>query len=341
MKSRSINYSFGLGAALLLLASPSLVPLHAQATASSVAPADLKSPLPNHVDGRGPTGPVELRILSPKPDEVIPMPAAPAGGPAPRGASVEVKFEIKNYEIFQDPVTKTGQHIHVILDNQPYFAHYDSSKAWLFKNIPPGTHTIRAFPSRPWHESIKEPGAFAMVTFHVGAKDGKNTPLPGVPLLTYSRPKGKYSKAEAAKVMLDFYVTGCEITDKSVPNSCRVRYKLDDQPEVTLTKWAPVWWEGLAVGKHTYVIGLTRDGKIVENGPFNLVKPPFEIEVQGAMEHATGPGDGSQPGSGTALPRPVPGPGGNEPDSPTRPPRAPAAGNVPEPTRAVPGPGGR
>lgn len=148
MTFRTIPVSVALAATLILVTSES--PSAAQSTLMPV-PAEVKSPLPDHADGRGPTGPVELRILSPKADEVIPMPAAPAGGPAPRGASVEVKFEIKNYEIFQDPLTKTGQHVHVVLDNQPYFADYDIAKPWLFRNVPPGTHTIRAFPSRPWH----------------------------------------------------------------------------------------------------------------------------------------------------------------------------------------------
>ncbi|MEO6326702.1 MAG: hypothetical protein ABIT01_20435 [Thermoanaerobaculia bacterium] len=306
-------------------------------------PLTVKSPLPNHADGVGPSGPVELRIVSPRPDEIIPIPPPAPGGTPGRSAPVEIKFEIKNYEIFQDPITKTGQHVHVILDNQPYFADYDISKPWLFKNVPAGTHTIRAFPSRPWHESIKEPGAFAMVTFHVGEKDGKNTPVAGVPLLTYSRPKGKYGKDEAAKVMLDFYVTGCQIAEESVPDSCRVRYKLDDQPEMTLTKWAPVWWEGLGVGKHSYVIGLTRGGKVVENGSFNLVKPSFEVEATNSMAPGSPAPAAAAPGGapgGAELSRPVPGPGGNDSGPPTRPARP--AGGFPEPTRPpAPGPGGR
>ncbi|HEV8266763.1 MAG TPA: hypothetical protein VGR00_00960 [Thermoanaerobaculia bacterium] len=275
----------GVVAAAAFLAAPVL--------AQAPTPKDPKSPLPGHVDGRGPTGPVELKIVSPKPDEVVPFPAAAAGQPAPKGAEVKVSFEIKNYEIFQDPATQTGQHIHIILDNMPYVAHYDATKAWVFKNVPKGTHTIRAFPSRPWHESIKEPGAFAMVTFHVGEKDGKNTPLAGTPLLTYSRPKGKYPKAMVQKLMLDFYVTNCVVAEESVPNSCRVRYKLDDKPEVTLTKWEPVWWDGLSVGKHEYVIGLTRGGKIIDaetGGPgFNLAKGLFEIEEPAAPAAAGAP----------------------------------------------------
>jgi hypothetical protein len=53
-------------------------------------------------------------------------------------------------QISPNTQTKTGQHIHIILDNMPYVAHYDATKAWVFKNVPQGTHTIRAFPSRPF-----------------------------------------------------------------------------------------------------------------------------------------------------------------------------------------------
>lgn len=261
-------------------------------------PRDPKSPIAGIVDGRGPTGPVQVTILSPKPDEVIPIPAA-AGQPPAKGAPVEVRIDVKNYEIFQDPATQTGQHVHIVLDNLPYFAYFDLNKPWKFKSIPAGTHTLRVFPARPWHESIKEPGAFAMVTFHVGEKDGKYQAVSGAPLLTYSRPKGKYTGAEAQKVMLDFHVANCVVAEKGTPNSCRVRYRLDDRPEVTLDRWEPVWWEGLAPGKHEYVIGLTRDEKVVENGPFNLVKASFELEPGGAGGH-----DHGAPPTATTAPAP-------------------------------------
>ena len=108
------------------------------------------------------------------------------------------------------------------------------AKPWVFRNVPKGTHTIRAFAVRPWDEALKEPGAFAMVTFHVGEKDGKNTPDPKAPLLTGNRPKGKYPKGQAHMVLLDFLVRGCVVGDKDVPDSCRVRYRVDELPEVTL-----------------------------------------------------------------------------------------------------------
>lgn len=287
--------------------------------ASVPTPRDPKSPFPGVVDGRGPTGPVQVTILSPRQDEVIPIAPAAAGQPPEKGAAVEVRVDVKNYEVFQDPATQTGQHVHIVLDNLPYFAYYDITKPWVFKKVPRGTHTLRVFPSRPWHESIKEPGAFAMVTFHVGEKNGKNTGDPEAPLLTYSRPKGKYSGAEAQKIMFDYYVTGCQVAPRGTPGTCRVRYRLDDRPEVILDRWEPLWWEGLAPGKHEYVIGLTRDEKVVENGPFNVVKASFEIEGGAPAPGAEGAPAGATP---TTTMAPPPG------TAPTAPPPAAPAPHV-------------
>ncbi|NNF23142.1 MAG: hypothetical protein HKN67_14475, partial [Saprospiraceae bacterium] len=60
-----------------------------------------------------------------------------------------------------------GQHIHLIVDNGPYAAKYESS---FEHDIPDGTHTILAFLSRSYHESIKT--AEANILKIVDVKDG-------------------------------------------------------------------------------------------------------------------------------------------------------------------------
>ena len=60
-----------------------------------------------------------------------------------------------------------GNHIHVILDNQPYEAYYNLDQEFELRNVADGEHTLRVFPSRPWHESYKNEGAFQMVKFTV------------------------------------------------------------------------------------------------------------------------------------------------------------------------------
>jgi hypothetical protein len=53
------------------------------------------------------------------------------------------------------------------LDNQPYEAYYELDQPFELRNVVEGKHTLRVFPSRPWHESYKNDGAFQMATFTV------------------------------------------------------------------------------------------------------------------------------------------------------------------------------
>lgn len=246
--------------------------------AAAETPKDPKSPVAGVPDGRGPSGPVSLKILSPKPDEVVPIPPAEAGQPAATGGPLEVRVELTGYETFQDPATKAGQYVGLVLDNiATTFAYYDVTKPWVFKKIPKGTHTLRAVPVRPWGETIKDDSAFASVTFHVGEKDGKNVNEPGAPILTVISPRGKV-KGETGRVLLDFNVTGCPVAEKgTAADTCRVRYKIDTDKEVTLAKEDAVWLENVTPGKHAWVVGLTRDEKIVP-GPYTLAQGLFELE---------------------------------------------------------------
>jgi hypothetical protein len=100
-----------------------------------------------------------LRILSPAKSATI------------NGATAEVKLELsgdlKGYMPHKDPATGKGNHIHVILDNQPYEAYYELGQPFELRNLTEGKHTLRVFASRPWHESYKNDGNFQMVEFTV------------------------------------------------------------------------------------------------------------------------------------------------------------------------------
>ncbi len=265
--------SFAVGQAPAPLAPVPSPPLSAEHGAAGSTPRDPKSPVSGIADGRGPTGPVSLKILSPAPGEEIPLPGAVASG-----ATVEVKLELRNFETFYDPATKTGQAVALFFDGLPYYSHYDPSKPWVFRKVTAGTHTIRAVPIRPWGEPIREDGSFAMVTFRVGPKSEKNAPAPGEPVLTVfdPKPRKKYPAAEASSMKFEFLVRGCRVTDGEGSDACRVRYRIDDRPEVILTKPDSVPIEGLAVGKHAFVAGVTRDGKLIP-GAYTLIQGTFEV----------------------------------------------------------------
>ncbi|HEX8149424.1 MAG TPA: hypothetical protein VF591_19730 [Pyrinomonadaceae bacterium] len=95
----------------------------------------------------------------------------PKEGATVQGATVRLKLELagdlKGYQPHKDPSTGMGNHIHVILDNQPYEAYYELGQPFELRNVSEGAHTIRVFASRPWHESYKNEGSFQMVSFTV------------------------------------------------------------------------------------------------------------------------------------------------------------------------------
>lgn len=240
-----------------------------------------------------------LRIVSPAANAVI------------AGSKVDVKLELsgdlKGYMPHKDPATGLGNHIHVILDNEPYEAYYELGQPFELRNVAEGKHTLRVFASRPWHESYKNEGSFQMVTFTVkgggdatkptttasgekmanansaaspsptspSPREGKDVAPskagdvdPTKPLLTYSRPKGEYKGEDANAIMIDFWLTNAKL--KGDGGEYRIRYFVNDDEPRYLDKRDPVWLAGWLNGKHTVRIELLdKDGRPVENGGYN------------------------------------------------------------------------
>ncbi|HMF57114.1 MAG TPA: hypothetical protein VK619_12300 [Pyrinomonadaceae bacterium] len=96
----------------------------------------------------------------------------PRAGATITGSTVNLRLDLSGnplngYHPHKNPDGK-GNHIHVILDNQPYEAYYEIDQGpFELRNVTEGKHTIRVFASRPWHESYKNDGNFQMVTFTV------------------------------------------------------------------------------------------------------------------------------------------------------------------------------
>lgn len=240
-----------------------------------------------------------LKIISPANDSTI------------TGSKVEVKLELagdlKGYMPHKDPATQKGNHIHVILDNQPYEAYYELGQSFELRNVSEGKHTLRVFPSRPWHESYKNEGAFQMVDFTVkgGGDASKPTttnsgekmanpaksesasasPTPAregkdyspsqagnvdraKPLLTYSRPKGEYKGGDADPIMIDFWLMNAKLQGDG--GDYRVRYSVDGGEAKFLDKWEPIWLTGWLNGKHNVKLELVdKDGNVADNGGYN------------------------------------------------------------------------
>lgn len=177
------------------------------------------------------------------------------------GDEVAIEFDLSGYRIGKE----IGQHIHVIIDNEPYIAHYEDGEAVVVEDLEPGTHTIRAFPSRHYHLSLKEEGAYDAVTFHVEEESEEFDFDPDEPYITYSRPKGTYSKEGAEELLLDFYVSNVELGDDA-----RVVYEVDGEEQDELEEWEPILMPPLEPGEHDVRLRLVDgDGELIENGGYN------------------------------------------------------------------------
>ncbi|MBM0740509.1 hypothetical protein JOY44_02565 [Phormidium sp. CLA17] len=226
---------------------------------TEVAPPGAIQNLRPALDGYQP----QVFILSPKPNQIL------------EDDKVSVQFQVKDLPIFKDATLGLGTHLHVLLDNQTYQAVYDTTKPLTFDNLAPGTHTIRVFASRPWHESFKNEGAYAQTTFHIFTKTQDNSPSSDLPLLTYSRPQGTYG---AEPIMLDFYLTNAPLhliareTKKDDIADWRIRCTVNGSSFI-LDQWQPIYLKGFKPGKNWVQLEfLDENGDLVKNTFNNTVR---------------------------------------------------------------------
>ncbi|MFM7449919.1 MAG: hypothetical protein ACKO24_15155 [Leptolyngbyaceae cyanobacterium] len=198
----------------------------------------------------------QVKILSPKPDEVL------------DDTTVSVRLRVNDLPIFKDKQLGLGPHLYLFLDDRPYQAVYDIQQPFVLENLNPGTHTLRVFASRPWHESFKNEGAYSQTTFHVFTKTQSNRPNPDLPLVTYSRPAGSYG---AEPIMLDFYLTNAPLHLVAQENheddiaDWRIRVTVNGDSFI-VDRWQPIYLKGFKPGKNwVQVEYLDEKGNPVEN----------------------------------------------------------------------------
>lgn len=243
--------------------SPSLV-----ASFVEVAAAGGTTALPLHdaaalttLQGWDTTPAPTLRLLAPQPSAAV------------DAGTLQVQYEVGNYELGGD----AGQHVHVIVDNQPCRGDYTPSGSVTFadNDLAPGTHLLTVFLARRMHLSLKSDGAADHIVFYVG-EPGSDSPDLNQPTLVYSHPTGDYSRSDgsAANIMLDFYLLNASLgTD-----GFSVRATMDGGPTMRIDSWAPrIVLSDPAPGKHTVRIELLdADGNPVP-GPINDTTRTFTV----------------------------------------------------------------
>ena len=163
-----------------------------------------------------------------------------------------------------------GQHVHLIIDNEPYIAKYEPS---FDQPVTNGEHHILTFLSRSYHESIKSPEAHRAVK--VTANNGAFSNMQDItdPMIFYSRPKGTYvGRKETENVMLDFYPVNAELGDEY-----QVMASVNGK-EFTIDEWKPYYLENLPMGENTITLTLMQGDSIVDT-PLNPVRRTFTLEA--------------------------------------------------------------
>ncbi len=217
---------------------------------------------------------------SPKfPEAQMQLQAPIAGATLPSG-EVAFDYQITNFQLTkmsggprmaQMANSMKGQHIHNIVDNEPYTAHYDTK---FTKAIPDGQHVVLSFLSRSYHESLKHRGAYDLRIINVGNTPPAATPIidTKAPNLFYSRPKDTYSGADAKRIMLDFYLVNTTLE----PGGNRVRATINGT-EFMLDRWMPYQMEGLPAGENTVKLELVDASGTMIPGPYNSVTRKFTV----------------------------------------------------------------
>ncbi|MEB3215036.1 MAG: hypothetical protein VKN72_02095 [Nostocales cyanobacterium 94392] len=234
---------------------------------SEVAPPEVIQELRESLEVYQP----QVKILNPQAEEVL------------QEDKLQVSLEVKDLPIFKNAVDGLGSHLKVILDNQPSKEVYDLNQPLELVDLSPGTHTLRVFASRPWHESFKNEGAYAQTKFYVFTKSDDNNPDESLPILTYNHPQGNYG---AEPILLDFYLTNAplHILAKDNPDSAiadwRIRCTINGESFI-IDRWQSLYLKGFNAGKNWVKLEfLDHQGNPVKN-VFNSTVRVINYESKG------------------------------------------------------------
>ena len=159
-----------------------------------------------------------------------------------------------------------GQHIHLIVEDKPYEAHYTNT---ITVEGDLTSKVFLAFLSRSYHLSLKHDAAHYL---HIPANRSDINPTD--PMLFASRPKGAYKGQDAESVLLDFFVINANMPKSGY----EVVVKINGESVARLSEWMPYVMSGLPTGE--YVLDLELQGKTGEKlgGMYATASQNFSIQ---------------------------------------------------------------
>jgi len=194
---------------------------------------------------------------------------------------LNVHYKIENFELTEQTEhdhhmanSHDGQHIHFILNNQPYVALYKPEHSVV---LPINSeHYLLSFLSRSYHESIKTEHAFELIHFRINNEGNLEIlPKPDTPGLFYSRPKGDYVGIDTKELLLDFFIANISLDN----GDYRVKAIVNDK-EFILDKWIPYKVLGLPMGENTIELNLIDQNGTTISGDNTSVKRTFFLKEE-------------------------------------------------------------
>jgi len=243
----------------------------------------------------------EIRVVpvdpTPEPDQVKVRVVFPEDDEMENSLPIGLQIRVEGYplrvssdfprsrEIVDDP---NGQSLQLVIDNREPLSLYETLidsnddveeyyDQTLNYDIPfslePGMHVIRAFPVRSYYESLKGDGCFATSVFYYKT----NKKIAGVdlnqPFLTYNSPQERVPYSARKPVLLDFYITNCQLSK----DGYKVRVTFDSKDQRILNQWVPYYVYGLSKGKHKIKLELLDEKNNVVPGIYNSVERSFQF----------------------------------------------------------------
>ena len=258
-------------------------------TASAAPPAKPPAPpitLTPGVASPDPAAPTPtVKLTAPTKDQVI---------PADKAGDFAVKLDVKNWQTAQG-----SSHVHLILDNKPYKAIYDTKAPVKLSELAAGAaldeglHVLVAFPSRANHESVKTKDAMTVVPFWIGKKGDAAKDPTKKPMLVYSRPKGDYNGEMANHVLIDFQVANVTLAEGKEHVHVHVTGPGTDGLDADVSKLGtPLYLDNLQNGTYTLKVELVDGSKKPIEGPWNSTTRTIKIDHEAPMDpnmHAAPP----------------------------------------------------
>ncbi len=184
-------------------------------------------------------------------------------------------------------LSNKGQTIHVVVDDQPYFSVYEpaldpfNEEGWYYETsykfelpkVGPGEHLLRVFLARSYGECLKGEWAYSAILFNVGSGPDTSKYELTKPYITYNEPSNQMYLEEDKPILLDFYISNCELSS----DGYKVRLTVDGKTTRTLTAWQPYYIYGLKKGNHTIRLDLINSRGKVVLGPLSKAQQTITV----------------------------------------------------------------